>query len=181
MHSRRNINASASSIYTRGYSRNQIDTADIVKETEEFKQELIKLEQSYFNAAANSKNDTIQDSGEQKGEAGVVLNKDLKDPKEKVDIDEAIQQLIHTNKATIDKILKLNEIISTSIKPQKAEISAGENAALKNKNLELRIQQMRWVKAKRKIDSLNTLLNTDANNELKWNANKDQICILGRF
>jgi hypothetical protein len=143
VHSRRNINASASSIYTRGYSRNQIDTADIVKETEEFKQELIKIEQAYFNAAANPKNDTKQDSGEQKGEAGVVLNKDLKDPKEKVDIDEAIQQLIHTNKATIDKILKLNEIISTSIKPQKVENSAGENAALKNKNLELRIQQMR--------------------------------------
>ena len=142
--SRRNIKVTNSIVFQRGLFSSKFDTSDIVKDIVMLEQQLANIESSYLQSVQEQSSSDQQESN--------VDTQNVSNPIKAENYDDAIKQLIETNKLTLSRLRKVNELISSSVEKLDKPDSPDNNAIIKEKENELFTMQSKWVKIKSKID-----------------------------
>ena len=112
-------------------------------------QQLANIESSYLQSVQEQSSSDQQESN--------VDTQNASNPIKTVNYDDAIKQLIETNKLTLSRLRKVNELISSSVEKLDRPESPDNNALVKEKENELSEMQSKWVKIKSKIDQWSNL------------------------
>ena len=125
--SRRNIKVTNSIVFQRGLFSSKLDTSDIVKDIELLEKQLENIESSYLQSVQE------QSSSDQQENNADTQN--VSNPIKTVNYDDAIKQLIETNKLTLSRLRKVNELISSSVEKLDRPDSPDNNAIIKENEL----------------------------------------------
>ena len=154
-------------MFQKGLGNSKLDTNDVIQDLDELNSQLEKIESNYLQSIQE------QSSSEPINSEQNIENKDTENMP--VNLDYAIKQLILTNKLTLSKLNKVNELIIAAVNNLEKHDSPLDDPTVKLKEYELHMMQLKCVKIKSKIDSIHLKLQSRSETEQKYEISKNSI------